>query len=138
MLLTCRIYLNHTTAILTVLRVNFWFCHFRGRCRFNLLDNIGGSGVGIVLQRSGGLLKQNLDKDFLNNLGLHLNFFNYFNVTFLYGHHTALAYSKCGLTIALYSKVKVCTYTYTHARQKNCHSGSLVCPAIQLLVFECR
>ena len=29
------------------------------------------------------------------------------------------------------------TYTYTHTRQKNCHSGSLVLSAIQLLVFEC-
>ena len=37
----------------------------------------------------GGRLKQDSDKDFLNNLSLH-------------------------------------TRTYTHTRQKNCHSGSLV------------
>ena len=39
--------------------------------------------------------------------------FSMFSITpFLQGHHTEFAYSKCGLTIALYNKIKVFLSTY--------------------------
>jgi len=39
------------TVIVAVLHVNFWIGHFSGggRCRFNLLYNIGGGGLDKVI-----------------------------------------------------------------------------------------
>jgi len=39
--------------------------------RMDLMQCFSATARGVVLKRSGGRLKQDLDRDFLNNLGLH-------------------------------------------------------------------
>jgi len=57
MLLTCRIYLNHDSVLVTILHVNFWFGHYSGGGWVSYITLGLVEKCYIVLHRVGGWSK---------------------------------------------------------------------------------